>query len=136
MLSVPNKIKNTDYYINKLTVFGKNERAIWKLIKLRKEKKRRVKDSNHHINKIIQIQKAKEDETTSIKRFALFPILDELGWKFFKQQEIIHWVSEEIDITADVPSYDRATDQERKVLDTIMAFFLSGDGAVSDNLIF
>jgi ribonucleotide reductase beta subunit family protein with ferritin-like domain len=62
--------------------------------------------------------------------------LDEKGYEFYETHENIHWTDKELDYVADIRWYDSASDQIKKIIDTILAFFLSGDGAISDNIIF
>ena len=90
----------------------------------------------HYVNKIVQLQKEKENGPDAIKRYALFPILDAKGYEFYKKQEITHWSEDELDFVGDRKSYDASSPQVKKIMDTILAFFLSGDGAVSDNLLY
>lgn len=88
-----------------------------------------------HINEIVKLLKDEEGKE-SIKRYALFPILDEKGHEFYQKQEMTHWSASELDFVADRKSYDRASPQIKHIIDTILAFFLSGDGAISDNIVF
>lgn len=77
-----------------------------------------------------------EQESGNVKRYALFPILDEEAYKFYVKQELTHWTEHELNFVADLDSYKNATSQQRKVVDTILAFFLVGDGAISNNIAF
>ena len=97
-----------------------------------------VKNKNvaYYVNKIARLQSEEENSPEAVKRYALFPILDEKGYEFYQRQEITHWSESELDFVADRKHYDSAPPQVRKVMDTILAFFLSGDGAISDNIIF
>jgi ribonucleoside-diphosphate reductase subunit M2 len=95
-----------------------------------------AKTITHYINKISQIQEREESTTESVKRYALFPILDEKGYEFYQRQEITHWSESELDFVADRKWYDQASPKIRKVFDTILAFFLVGDGVISKNIIF
>jgi ribonucleotide reductase beta subunit family protein with ferritin-like domain len=90
----------------------------------------------YYINKIVGLQRKKEQKDESIKRWALFPILDETGYEFYQKQEITHWSESELDFVADRKWYDTASENVRRIIDIILAFFLSGDGAISDNIIF
>jgi len=96
------------------------------------------KNIAHYVNKIAKLQQAEESQSNldSVKRYALFPILDEKGYEFYQKQEITHWSESELDFLGDRKDYDSATEKERQILDIIFAFFLSGDGAISDNIIF
>lgn len=88
------------------------------------------------INQLVQVQRQQENSSEAVKRYALFPILDEKGFEFYQRQENSHWTASELDFVADKKSYDKATPQMKRMIDTILAFFLSGDGAISDNIIF
>jgi ribonucleoside-diphosphate reductase subunit M2 len=94
------------------------------------------KDIAYYVEKITQLQKASLTGPDSVKRYALFPILDEGAYEFYTKQEITHWTESELDFTADRQSYDQASPQVKKIFDTILAFFLSGDGAISENIVF
>lgn len=94
------------------------------------------KNVAYYINKIVDIQRAEESGPEAVKRYALFPILDEKGYEFYQKQEITHWSESELDFVADRKHYDNASPRMKKVIDVILAFFLSGDGAISDNIIF
>src|SRR3972149_20787 len=90
----------------------------------------------HYVNKIVNLQREAENKSEAVKRYALFPILDEKAYEFYNKQEEIHWTELEAEFVADRKHYDSASPQIKKIIDTILAFFLSGDGAISDNIIF
>lgn len=94
------------------------------------------KNIAHYVEKITKLQKEALAGPESVKRYALFPILDEGAYEFYQKQEITHWTATELDFTADRQCYDSASSNVKKVLDTILAFFLSGDGAISENIVF
>lgn len=94
------------------------------------------KNISYYINKIVNLQHKNEDKIEGVKRYALFPILDDKGYEFYQRQENSHWSEAEMDFTADVKFYNEATPQVKKVMDTILAFFLAGDGVISDNIIY
>lgn len=94
------------------------------------------KSITHYINKIAKIQERDESASEAVKRYALFPILDEKGYEFYQRQEITHWSESELDFVADRKWYDPASNLVKKIFDTILAFFLVGDGAISKNIIF
>jgi ribonucleotide reductase beta subunit family protein with ferritin-like domain len=101
-----------------------------------KESKDCTKNLSYYINGIVDLQRKEALSSESGKRYALFPILDEVGYKFYETHENIHWTDKELDYVADVKWYDAASPQTKKVIDTILAFFLAGDGAISDNIIY
>lgn len=94
------------------------------------------KSITYYINKIAAIQERDESASEAVKRYALFPILDEKGYEFYQRQEITHWSESELDFVADRKWYDPASNLVKKIFDTILAFFLVGDGAISKNIIF
>lgn len=90
-----------------------------------------------HIRAIVQLQKEQEKNTLDqVKRYALFPVIDEENYAFYQKQEISHWTSSELDFVADKKHYDSCSDNIRRIVDLILAFFLSGDGVISDNIVF
>lgn len=92
------------------------------------------KDIAYYVNKIVELQR--KDEQSSDKRYALFPILDEKAYEFYQKQEITHWTETEMEFIKDVSHYNNASDQIKRIIDIILAFFLSGDGAISENITF
>jgi ribonucleotide reductase beta subunit family protein with ferritin-like domain len=99
-------------------------------------KRQDSKNVAYYVNKIAALQREKEEGPDSVKRYALFPILDEKGYEFYQKQEITHWSESELDFVSDRKHYDAASPQIKKIFDTILAFFLSGDGVVSDNIVY
>lgn len=100
--------------------------------------KKRLKKKTivNYINKISKIQEKEEIESEAVKRYALFPILDEKGYEFYQKQEITHWSESELDFVADRNHYNNASTNVKTIIDTILAFFLVGDGVISKNIIF
>lgn len=92
------------------------------------------KNIAYYVSKIVQLQRKNDIE--DVKRYALFPILDEKGHEFYQKQELTHWSASEMEFVKDVPHYNAATPQVRKMVDTTLSFFLSGDGLVSDNIVY
>jgi ribonucleotide reductase beta subunit family protein with ferritin-like domain len=97
---------------------------------------RPTKDILYYVNKIANLQRLNETTLDTNKRFALFPILDQSGYEFYQKQETTHWTATELDFTADLAHYDSGSIQVKRIIDFILAFFLSGDGAISDNIVF
>jgi ribonucleotide reductase beta subunit family protein with ferritin-like domain len=91
---------------------------------------------NFHINQISKILEKEEKEEEKVKRYAFFPILDEKAFEFYEKQEIIHWAASELDFQSDCKWYDKLNSNSKKVIDTILAFFLSGDGVICKNIVF
>lgn len=93
--------------------------------------------ARQYLNNFLQaLHDEEETGIGSIKRYALFPILDEKKYEFYQKQEIIHWSATELDFTADVKDYVNCPPHMRHVIDIILAFFLSGDGVIADNVVF
>lgn len=92
------------------------------------------KNIAYYVSKIVQLQRKNDIE--DVKRYALFPILDEKGHEFYQKQELTHWSASEMEFVKDVKDYNSATPQIRRVVDTILAFFLSADGIISDNIVY
>ena len=90
----------------------------------------------YHINKISELKIKEEIPEEKVKRYALFPIIDEKGYEFYLKHEIIHWSETELEFIKDIHNYEHASEQDRKVFDTILAFFLSGDGLISNNVVY
>ena len=94
-----------------------------------------TKSITYYINKIVAIQESLEPQDAKLKRYALFPILDEKSYEFYLRQENIHWSESELDFTADRQWYDSATPVVKRIMDNILGFFLLGDGVISKNII-
>jgi ribonucleoside-diphosphate reductase subunit M2 len=132
--------KDVMYYTGKIAALYKAQETDQKPLKVSGNDERKAplkkKDLIYHINKIAEIQEANEKSEEAVKRYALFPILDEKGYEFLVKQELTHWSDTELDFAADRKWYDSASPKVKKVFDTILAFFLVGDGAISKNIIF
>ena len=68
------------------------------------------------------------------QRLHLFPIRYPRVWERYKQHLAAFWVPGEVDLSTDLKDWERLTDDERHFVVTILAFFASADGIVSDNL--
>ena len=66
------------------------------------------------------------------KRWAIFPVVHEDLWKFYKDAEAQTWVAEEIDLSADV--FSDLSDREQDYLKQLLAFFAISDSIVLENL--
>lgn len=67
-------------------------------------------------------------------RFVLFPIENDLVWRFYKKAEASFWTAEEIDLGGDMAHWASLTDDERHFLSHVLAFFAASDGIVAENL--
>ena len=77
----------------------------------------------------------KKNQNTLLKRHALYPILDEEMYSFYQKQENFGWSSSEIEYVADIRDYVESSPAVKRMVNTILAFFLSGDGAISNNIL-
>src|SRR5579885_2442548 len=66
-----------------------------------------AKSIAYYINKIVSLQK-KACENEPVKRYALYPILDDEGFKFYTKQESIIWSEQELNFVGDVKDYDNS----------------------------
>ncbi len=87
-----------------------------------------------YINKIFDIT-SKENPVSLARKFSLYPITDQESYRFFSQQENIHWSTFELDFIEDKSCYDKSDPKIQRLVDIILAFFLPGDGLISSNII-
>lgn len=87
-----------------------------------------------YINKIANIQ-SKNKNLTLARKFSIHPITDDESYRFFSQQENIHWSALELVYIDDKKFYDEASNEIKRLVDYIIAFFLPGDGVISNNII-
>lgn len=70
------------------------------------------------------------------RRFVLFPIQYLDIWQMYKRAEASFWTVEEVDLSRDKHDWDkRLTDNERKFISHVLAFFAASDGIVNENLV-
>jgi ribonucleotide reductase beta subunit family protein with ferritin-like domain len=70
----------------------------------------------------------------SVDRFTLFPIKYYDPWNLYKKHVSSFWTVEEIDLTQDKKDWMTISPEERHYLSNILAFFVSADGIVGENL--
>jgi len=99
-------------------------------------------DSQGLVEKLIGKYKNKD----YAKRYGLFPIQDEVGYKLYKTQEIALWSSNELEFTKDLKDYQALSEKSdnlqimkqnkalKKMLDLVLCFFAATDGVVVDNI--
>ena len=68
-----------------------------------------------------------------MKRYSIFPIQEQDIWNAYQAALDQHWVAGEVDLKND--RYDQLSPQEKKVLKTILAFFVVSDGIVNENIV-
>lgn len=68
-------------------------------------------------------------------RFVMFPIKYDDVWKMYKKQQDCFWRAEEIDFSKDLYDWkERLNNDEKHFISSILAFFASSDGIVTENL--
>lgn len=68
-------------------------------------------------------------------RKSLFPILHPELWNLYKKAEASMWTLEEIDFSGDRSDWDnKMTEDERRFIELILAFFAGADAIVNENL--
>ena len=72
--------------------------------------------------------------TESGDRFVLFPIRHPDVWEKYKQQSAVTWFAEEVDLSKDMPQWEKLSDNERHFIKNVLAFFAGSDGIVMENL--
>ena len=70
-----------------------------------------------------------------MNRFTIFPIEYNEIWNAYKVQQKAFWTAEEIDYSADKEDWKSLTDDERRFIENILAFFAGSDGIVLENLV-
>lgn len=70
------------------------------------------------------------------KRYTLFPVRHHDVWEMYKKAQASFWTVEEVDLSRDLNDWERRlTDEERKFVSCILAFFAGSDGIVNENLL-
>jgi ribonucleoside-diphosphate reductase beta chain len=67
-------------------------------------------------------------------RFVLFPIQYQPIWNYYKRQQVAFWTAEEIDFSADLTDWKSLNDNERTLIENILAFFAGSDGIIFENI--
>lgn len=69
-------------------------------------------------------------------RFVLFPIRYPTIWEEYKKSVASFWTAEEIDLSDDLPHWDKKlNDDEKHFIKHVLAFFAASDGIVNENLV-
>ncbi|KPP76796.1 ribonucleotide reductase small subunit p53R2i-like [Scleropages formosus] len=69
------------------------------------------------------------------RRFVIFPIQYPDIWKMYKQAQASFWTVEEVDLSKDLPHWDRLKTDEKHFISHVLAFFAASDGIVNENLV-
>lgn len=70
----------------------------------------------------------------STNRFVIFPIKYKEIWRLYKKQEASMWPAEEINFADDPKDWKKLSDDEKKYIKHVLAFFAASDGIVLENL--
>ncbi|XP_006916767.1 ribonucleoside-diphosphate reductase subunit M2 B [Pteropus alecto] len=71
----------------------------------------------------------------SSRRFVIFPIQYPDIWKMYKQAQASFWTAEEVDLSKDLPHWNKLKSDEKYFISHILAFFAASDGIVNENLV-
>ncbi|XP_063113771.1 ribonucleoside-diphosphate reductase subunit M2 B isoform X2 [Cavia porcellus] len=71
----------------------------------------------------------------SSRRFVIFPIQYPDIWKMYKQAQASFWTAEEVDLSKDLPHWNKLKPEEKYFISHILAFFAASDGIVNENLV-
>jgi len=87
----------------------------------------------------VQLDSLRQEEIEPIlqdnpERFSMFPIQYDELWVQYKKAVASFWTVEEVDLSADMADWERLSDDERKFIKYVLAFFASSDGIVIENL--
>ncbi|XP_069477551.1 ribonucleoside-diphosphate reductase subunit M2 B isoform X1 [Ambystoma mexicanum] len=69
------------------------------------------------------------------RRFVIFPIQYPDIWKMYKKAQASFWTAEEVDLTKDLPHWEKLKSEEKYFISHILAFFAASDGIVNENLV-
>ena len=70
----------------------------------------------------------------SLDRFVLHPVQHQDMWVLYKKAVASFWTVEEVDLADDAKHWLQLTEEERRFVETVLAFFAASDGIVSENL--
>ncbi|XP_053098739.1 ribonucleoside-diphosphate reductase subunit M2 B isoform X2 [Hemicordylus capensis] len=69
------------------------------------------------------------------RRFVIFPIQYPDIWKMYKKAQASFWTAEEVDLSKDLPHWNKLKAEEKYFISHILAFFAASDGIVNENLV-
>ena len=93
-----------------------------------------LKEEKDKEEKQVTIQLPEPLLTESGDRFVLFPIRHPDVWEKYKQHSAVTWFAEEVDLSKDMPQWEKLSDNERHFIKNVLAFFAGSDGIVMENL--
>lgn len=71
----------------------------------------------------------------SSRRFVIFPIQYPDIWRMYKQARASFWTGEEVDLSKNLPHWNKLKSDEKYFISHILAFFAASDGIVNENLV-
>jgi len=71
---------------------------------------------------------------STLNRFTVFPIKHENLWSMYKKAQLSNWTAEEIDFSKDRDDWSKLSENEKRFLKYILAFFAGSDGIVFENI--
>jgi len=69
-----------------------------------------------------------------VKKYVVFPIVENELWALYKKAVASFWTAEEIDLGTDPGHFEALSDDERHFIKHVLAFFAASDGIVNENL--
>ncbi len=72
---------------------------------------------------------------TMAKSYSMFPITDELAWKFYCLQESQMWSAKELKFILDRREYPNLPSRYKQLYEDLLAFFSPGDGLITKQVI-
>ena len=97
---------------------------------------RRQRELEQKYQKVTQDGEVREEPllAENPNRFTLFPIKYNKVWEMAKNAEASTWTVADIDLEQDKSDWLNLTDNERKFIKNVLAFFAASDGIVLENL--
>tara|TARA_B100001996_G_C18639229_1_gene584980 strand:- start:402 stop:1574 length:1173 start_codon:yes stop_codon:yes gene_type:complete len=92
-----------------------------------------------HLDTILTFNEAYEKFNEPIlnnglDKYIMYPIKNEKIYEMYKKARASYWQPEEISLSKDLHDWESLTDNERKFISYILAFFATSDGIVNENL--
>lgn len=72
--------------------------------------------------------------TPDDSRYVMFPVKDHDIWTMYKKSVDSFWVPQECDLSKDLTDWSKLTEDEKKFISMVLAFFAASDGIVLENL--
>lgn len=91
-------------------------------------------DFEEELAKISTVDQTEPMLAENPNRFTIFPIRHPNLWAMYKKAQMSNWTAEEIDFSKDLDDWNILSDNERRFIKYILAFFAASDGIVFENL--